>query len=479
MESARQAFSEYSNHPSECNLPKELIDDIMESVFDDDLCPSYFHETPLRNVIQDFDLTTSSGHDGSKWGPGKTAIWYNGAPGPKYDEYVEEVGAKIDEILACTEEELRQRKGPEMIFEGALKQELVANKYGPDGEVTRFKTKESRYLSASAVVDTGIGGVAFDGLKKGILANHDNNEFTMGINASGDDWHILYRKHTNFFKHFAGDFKKFDKSHIARLMWAICDAMLEWIDSERHRKLILWFFAHIINSLHCFLGEFHMWLKSMPSGNVLTTIINMIMLAFLYRYSFYRCGYDFRSFKKHVILSLYGDDSLVSVAPWVDFGPKDVADAMAEFKLDYTDHNGKEIVSNDYFELEELTFLKRGFNEVRGFIMGNLAMQTIRSLYEWTRTDDVKIIQDNYRLGHVELARHGKEIYERSQEWTASVSQSAGVYVPSFNQAYKLARGGEISAKAERFTLLLAPTQFIPTPQSRVWGVSGPVWDQE
>lgn len=470
-ESARRAFQEYMEHPSKCDLSAELIAYIMDSVFEDNLDPDCFKSTPLVEVIKGFDHTTSAGHLGAKWGPGKTGIWYEGSPGPKFDEYVAEVQAKLDEITSFSEAELRDRQGPEMVFEGACKQEMVADKYAddldPDSEVIRRKTKESRYLSASSVVDTGLGGIAFTCLKESIIRHSANSEFTMGINACGEDWMMLYQKHAFLQKHFAGDFKKFDKSHIARLMWAICDSMLERIEQEWLRKLVIWFFAHIIMSKHCFLGEFTTWEKSMPSGNVLTTIINMIMLAFLYRYAYFVKFGQVEDFQSHVILSAYGDDSLVSVTPDCDFGPLDVAVALAEMNLDYTDHRGRVITSNEYFPLKSLTFLKRGFKEVRGYVMGNLSLQTIRTLFEWTKSLDSKIIDENYRMGCVELARHGQDIYANGSLDVKRVMLGRGLHFPTFSQSFRRAREGVMAGSVQKFMLLSVSGDFVKTPNAR------------
>ncbi len=446
VERATSAFLAYGE--SKADIPSDLgdqqIDEIMESIMEDNIdCD--FEMTNIEEVIANLDPTTSSGHGCSKYGPGKRKIFFEGKPGPLYEEFCDEVQERLQAINSLSENELARGLGPRVIFEGAVKQELVSDKYDSSGNLLREKTKESRYLSASDVVSTVVGNMAFSSLKDSIIRNSTNSEFVMGIDANGADWENLYRKHSYRNKHFAGDFGKFDRSHLPKLIFAIRDALLLRVDDPLLRKIIIWYFYAIAYSVHDFVGSFWQWVRSMPSGNILTTIINMFLLAFYYRYAYVKKTHlPLSDFQLHITLSLYGDDSLVST-DLDDFTAVTMWEAMGDFNLEYTDHNGLVPKAPGHWPLEELTLLKRGFTMVRGLVRGNLALTSIKSLVEWVRKGDMQVYHFNLITACVELSRHG---HDKWKIFFPDIKRQADIHkftLPSFSQALRAASKGEYS----------------------------------
>lgn len=261
-----------------------------------------------------------------------------------------------------------------------------------------------------------------------IMENRIETRTCVGINPRSNEWDILARKLNRFSKKFAGDFHGFDKKQIAQFLWLVLHIINEWYDDGEENALIrvvLW--SDVVYSIHLFDGTFIQWIMSLPSGFILTVIINSLVHEAEMQYCFamlHPAGlHGLQFYYEHVENQTYGDDGVASisdvVSPW--FNQITISRAMAVFGMDYTDEK-KEGVDVPWRDLSEVTFLKRAFryDTDLGAYLAPLSLDSILETPYWTKrgSGPEQITKDNVCVALMELGLHSEDVY---REWAPRI----------------------------------------------------------
>jgi len=230
-----------------------------------------------------------------------------------------------------------------------------------------------------------------------------DNGFGVGINCYNEDWDKLYNTVVKFGPNqvFAGDFGAFDSSHNyilnSRMMRLINKYFYPLATPEENNvREMLW--LEIINSVHVNENDILTWVKGMPSGNPLTTLINCIVnntaMRLCWNRAMKNAGLDeyanSESFNEFVVHISYGDDSLTAVHEQFSnvFNQEIVGALMPIFGFEYTDEMKQDASQMVPFRnIDELNFLKRKFRKCprTGYITAPIDTETIFGMTDYVR----------------------------------------------------------------------------------------------
>lgn len=259
-----------------------------------------------------------------------------------------------------------------------------------------------------------------------------DNGMTVGINPYNEDWDHLYNVITFFGlkQLFAGDFGAFDSSH----NYILNSRMVRFInkyfypnatDEENHIRNMLW--LEIVNSVHINEKDILTWVKGMPSGNPLTTLINCLVNNTSMRLCWNRAmrnaglhkyanSESFNQFVRHVS---YGDDSITAVHPDFSevFNQEIVSDLMPLFGFEYTDEQKQDkSMIVPFRDVSNINFLKRVFRKCPryGYMVGPIEKETILGMNDYVR-DRNNVPQQtivNAKNALREASLHDQEFFE-------------------------------------------------------------------
>jgi hypothetical protein len=193
----------------------------------------------------------------------------------------------------------------------------------------------------------------------------------------------------------AGDFAAYDATQNPMFHKAILDIINSWY-SDDHGKAREILFGPVTNSKHVFMPGglpedipfevpadrdrfwkewdtfrdtkfrsdprfFVQWYKSLPSGHPLTTILNCMYSLLLLIYAFLQLCPDLDVWD-NVAPMVFGDDNIMAVSLKAvgRYNLQTIAQALATIGVTYTAADKQE-TEVEYQQLEEVTFLKRGF----------------------------------------------------------------------------------------------------------------------
>jgi hypothetical protein len=223
-----------------------------------------------------------------------------------------------------------------------------------------------RLVCAVDLVSLVLTRVLFGALCVWINANHTVNGTAIGTNPYCSDWDYMARQLKKFDHMGFSDYKAFDKNQQGRITWAIIDAINKWYNDghDLARKAIS---LTIIQSKHILDGIIYEWLCALPSGNVLTIIINCLYNMVSFRYCFVvangRVLVMAWVFNKYVVLFVMGDDNIYSVhESYVEvFNMKTIEPLMRDHLGLKITPASKEGEFGDMVGIEDIDFLKRMF----------------------------------------------------------------------------------------------------------------------
>jgi len=260
-----------------------------------------------------------------------------------------------------------------------------------------------------------------------ITKNKISNGFATGMNVFSEEWHELAMKlgsydHLRQAMVFAGDFKKFDISQLACIMWGIFDIIEAFYDKfyndDAGTKLIRKFlFLEIVQSRHLYEENLVMWYGGNPSGNLLTLIINGFYNQLAHRICWIKLSLPIVDFNDNVYIIVEGDDSVVTVshAYRLTFNEIAMCDTMPLIGLKYTSET-KTRSEFPFRSLHDIGFCKRSFvyDKTRGRYIAPLEMNTINHIPCFNKQDsyyDDRIVS-NVENCIRELSLHPKNVYD-------------------------------------------------------------------
>jgi hypothetical protein len=221
----------------------------------------------------------------------------------------------------------------------------------------------------------------------------------------------------------AGDFSNFDGSHKREALAFLGEQLINFIGGETDDQIVrkmLW--LEITDSIHARGITVYQWVQGLPSGHTLTSVINTIMVHWLFRTATYMLigvpEYKHEHFDVHCRLIAFGDDSLF-IVDWMVFGlvtPGYLTLLFSDFGYKYTD-SLKSNEWNSYDSLSKLTFLKRGFvySPDRGLFLSPLELAVVLETPYWVRkgNDSLEVARTNVTFSLHELSMHEKAIFDK------------------------------------------------------------------
>lgn len=189
-----------------------------------------------------------------------------------------------------------------------------------------------------------------------------------GTVCQSTEWQDLYHYLTEHGKDriIAGDYKAFDKTMSAQVMYAAFSVILKILKksknmTEEELKIIECIAVDTTFALTDFNGDLIEFYGGNPSGHPLTVIINSLVNSLYMRYTFAKLSPDKScvSFKAFVNLMTYGDDNIMGVSPNIDFFTHtSIQSMLATIGITYTMAE-KDKESVPFIHINDATFLKR------------------------------------------------------------------------------------------------------------------------
>ncbi len=214
------------------------------------------------------------------------------------------------------------------------------------------------------------------------------------INPLGTEWHTLgQRIYSPDCNYICGDFGHYDYDILYEVLngvkYIIRHFMGAWDQEDVARFDYGW--DKITRSKHIVMQYEYDVKGGNPSGNFLTTFINMISNWLLHCCAFVvgcrerELDDPFERFWKGVFLAYFGDDSCGAVAksyPW--FNMKYLSETFALFGMTYTSSSKTEVYL-EYMPFEDIDFLNRRFVLLDGCYRAQLPEDIIWEISQWTK----------------------------------------------------------------------------------------------
>lgn len=393
---------------------------------------------PGIKYIDSMKRSTSAGYP---WCRSKKSLWH---PKPSEEhpndiEFDEEILARVEDCLQCWAR--GERYNP--IFNVNLKDEVRSKKKCETGQTRGFTGAPVEHVIAMRMVFLSLIKLAMD--------NQLLFECAAGIVATSTEWTKLYKHLTKFGKDrvFDGDYGKYDKKFSAKLMITVFLKILVKIaelsgkyDNEQITIMKTAAFDVAFPWVH-FFGVIMMLYGTNPSGQSLTTLVNCLGNSVYMRCAFLEMSPQFDrnkpalwqsilcTFKLLVALITYGDDNAMGVSSSCDwFNHTTVSKYLGLRGIEYTAAD-KESESKPFKNIEDCTFLKRGFKFVPGteWCMAQLEMKSIRKMLMYG-LQSAAISEDQQCIEKVDSAMrefffYGEEVYNEHSALLQSVLEEA------------------------------------------------------
>jgi hypothetical protein len=252
--------------------------------------------------------------------------------------------------------------------------------------------------------------------------NRISNSSCVGVNPYSSEWDLMAQMLGKFSSKGddilvgAGDYERFDGSQVSRIHHSILRVLNRCYDDEHSfARKMLW--LEIVNSRHVYKGVLTEWCNSMPSGNLLTILINCFYNMFAFRFCWHYAGLPLSDFSKNVVLFVVGDDNIFSVHPKFreQFNELTLCELMRKIGLSYTLET-KGQASEKFRGLSEVEFLKRSFrwdSDVARYV-APLRLSVVLDIPNWTKHNCPDLIAvDNINECSKELSLHSRTIFQR------------------------------------------------------------------
>lgn len=223
--------------------------------------------------------------------------------------------------------------------------------------------KLPRLFTASPAHFSVVGKMLFATIVRTIMRNKYIFEQAPGMNCMSKDWTELALGLKTFNNYFAGDYKNYDKKLTGLLIIEAFRLIITLASRGKYKAqdiIAMWAYAYDVAFYWCnFNGDLVTFLQGLPSGNVLTVVINSLINSILHRYAWVSLGLNVETFRKHVFLMCYGDDSIGSTDE-PRFNHILLNKCFEEIGITYTMADKSDNII-PFIEFSEVTFLKRYF----------------------------------------------------------------------------------------------------------------------
>ncbi len=416
---------------------------------------SRWNYSMLQTVMLDYKMYVLTSTIGVRYGPLSTDDAINGVPGVRFYEAMPRKTSagypwnrsklkfltRIDDKVYPNEELLNRMNMIERnalngvvtypVYTAALKDEPL--------KLSKISDYATRVFYGSPVDYSIVSRKYWLPMVRFIQNNAQIFGCYAGVNATSKQWDTLARNLVGKCGHARveafkllevkanvndGDFKMFDMSWSASLLYATIDLLVQLLehigfedrDIRAARVLAYASFNFFVN----FFGDLLSPFGKVPSGWILTVIVNSLGNRLMVAYCYYLMrprGCSLR-FHEAVFFGAYGDDNLMGIAPNVPwFNHITLSKELAKLGFTFTTAD-KSGVPTPYRALCDVTFLKRSFryDEDFGFIVAPLDEQSIiKSLMVCVRSKSVT--PADQLMGQISSAArayalYGRQVYE-------------------------------------------------------------------
>jgi hypothetical protein len=252
-----------------------------------------------------------------------------------------------------------------------------------------------------------------------------DGEMAIGINPNSVDWTIKMKTFLAMSDRFInGDYSNYDAS-----IWhQCCECVIKaandfYNDSDENKLIRRVLIKTCLSSYHIVDDIIFFFRQGNPSGNVLTTIINIIVNMFCARYAYLRLvnGTDLHKFNELVKAWFYGDDNLLAIHKSIQHLMNMVtySNIMQELNMIYTTPDKSEIKILLY-DIHAIDFLKRKFIKDKKYniYLAQLNEDVVMEIARWSECDPTRMEDQLNRFNTtlLEIANYGKQKFDKIQQ---------------------------------------------------------------
>lgn len=241
------------------------------------------------------------------------------------------------------------------------------------------------------------------------ISNRHRLPMKIGINPDGIEWRSFWdqlnrqsrKKGVNF---IAGDFSNFDMSLPVELTEAVGEAILEWFrmcgSTEEENQIRRVLLQEIYRSIRVHGNYVYECQQGVPSGHFLTALFNSILNYVIFKTCVFYVAQQKGILMDHEFFALLwecgavGDDHVNSQDEDVTWFDQQILQTTIKyiFGMGYTDSTKSSIIQ-PFTARKDLSFLKRYFREVDGFVFAPLHQDILEEEINWVRVnkDDPKV----------------------------------------------------------------------------------------
>lgn len=325
------------------------------------------------------------------------------------------------DVLAL-EKLLEEGKRPFFMCRGFLKDEV------------RKKGKSARYIAGVDLRYYILCRMYFGTYVAALSTNYKASGLCSTINPY-QDWQWLWHHITkNGEDVWDGDFKGFDSSEQAQMLWGVCHAMNKWyfvramkqsvskdtIALENNVRKILFmdlvYSRHVVSSAY---GADHVvqWQKSLPSGHFLTSTVNSI-ISMGCVVSGYIITTQRTDFWTQASAATCGDDNVVGASREVlpEFNQVTLAKHLKDYyDMVYTSgKKGADLVES--LTMDDVVFLQRRFCIKNGKVVCPIRPESFLNSLYYTKKGTVeykeKVLWDGIENALSELSMHEEKLWD-------------------------------------------------------------------
>lgn len=259
-----------------------------------------------------------------------------------------------------------------------------------------------------------------------ILSNPEISECYGGMNAGSKEWNALAERLLSKPLHFDADFSSFDTSHDSVMFRAFALVLYMLAKTYGYEpaaaELVYIYCIAFKWQLAKYLTDIFGKFKGMPSGVIITLIMNSIVNSLLMRICYRRLVGELRRFREDVKLATVGDDNVQGVDGDIREKYNMITVSEQLFKLGYIATPArKNNTIQPFIPFSELTFLKRSFrfDEVLGYV-APLEKDSIYKALSFekkeagiTPTERLRLVAESSQR---EFFLHGRTAFESFQQ---------------------------------------------------------------
>lgn len=186
------------------------------------------------------------------------------------------------------------------------------------------------------------------------------------MNSGSSEWHQLFEYLDQGEKWCDMDFKNFDISHNQAIIRAVAEFFFilaeEYYRNDECSLICYLLVMSLTVQIFQFMLDYMVKYKGLPSGHVLTLILNSIVNVLLMMCAYEESGHDMETFFDNVFPAVVGDDNLSGLSSKVceTFNLRVVQPIYRRYGYRVTDAKKSSVVE-PFVSRENAQFLKRGF----------------------------------------------------------------------------------------------------------------------